>query len=266
MRRSVLHVCAPWLLAAGIAGVAIAEEAPEASSAEESSAPDTAPAIFERVRVVGSPEQVETIPGSVAYLDAETLERQGYFDVHRVLSLVPGVYIQEEDGYGLRPNIGMRGSGSERSSKITTMEDGVLIAPAPYAAPSAYYFPTVGRMEGVEVRKGSSSIQNGPFTNGGVLNFVSSSIPSDFGGELNFAVGENNTLRAHLKAGDSVGRFGWLVETYQYDTEGFKELDGGGETGFGLQDYMVKFRLTSDPGASTAGVGSRSSSPFASTR
>jgi Fe(3+) dicitrate transport protein len=250
MRPSLLQLCAPWLLAAGIAGVAIAEEAPEASSAEESSAPDTAPAIFERVRVVGSPEQVDTIPGSVAYLDAETLERQGYFDVHRVLSLVPGVYIQEEDGYGLRPNIGMRGSGSERSSKITTMEDGVLIAPAPYAAPSAYYFPTVGRMEGVEVRKGSSSIQNGPFTNGGVLNFVSSSIPSDFGGELNFAVGENNTLRAHLKAGDSVGRFGWLVETYQYDTEGFKQLDGGGETGFGLQDYMVKLRLTSDPGAS----------------
>ena len=249
MRRSVLHLCAAWLVATGIAGVAIAEDAPEASSAEES-AEDPAPAIFERVRVVGSPEKVDTIPGSVAYLDKETLKRQGYSDVHRVLSLVPGVNIQEEDGYGLRPNIGMRGSGSERSSKITTMEDGVLIAPAPYAAPSAYYFPTVGRMEGIEVRKGSSSIQNGPFTNGGVLNFVSSSIPSDFAGEVNFAVGENNTLRGHLKAGDSVGRFGWLVETYQYDTEGFKELDGGGETGFGLEDYMVKLRLTSDPGAS----------------
>lgn len=258
MRRQVL---ASWLLVTGIAGFALAEEPPADSSAEEPSADAAAangtepqspdPDFFERVRVVGSPDRVDTIPGSVSYVDRETLKRQDYSDVHRVLSLVPGVNIQEEDGYGLRPNIGMRGSGSERSSKITTMEDGVLIAPAPYSAPSAYYFPTVGRMEGVEVRKGSSSIQNGPFTNGGVLNFVSSSIPSSFGGELNFAVGENETLRGHLKAGDSTGRFGWLVETYQHDTEGFKELDGGGETGFGLEDYLVKFRVTSDPGAST---------------
>ncbi len=250
MRRTVLLVFASWCIAAGIAGLAIAEESREASSADESAADSAAPAIFERVRVVGSPDRVDTIPGSVTYIDKETLERQDYSDVHRVLSLVPGVNIREEDGYGLRPNIGMRGSGSERSAKITTMEDGVLIAPAPYAAPSAYYFPTVGRMEGVEVRKGSSSIQNGPFTNGGVLNFISSSIPSSLGGELNLAVGDNNTLRGHLKAGDTTGRFGWLVETYQYDTDGFKQLDGGGETGFGLQDYMLKLRLTSDPGAS----------------
>ena len=117
-----------------------------ADSPDDDSSDAVETELFERVRVTGSPDERSKIPGSATYLDRRTLQQQSYADTNRVLSMVPGVNIQEEEGYGLRPNIGMRGTGSERSSKITTMEDGVLIAPAPYAAPSAYYFPTVARM------------------------------------------------------------------------------------------------------------------------
>jgi Fe(3+) dicitrate transport protein len=237
----------------GVATTPTAESAAPSVEAPLAPAVETSPqesGLFERVRVVGTPEQSATIPGSVAYVTEERLARQDYADVHRALAYVPGVNVQEEEGYGLRPNIGFRGTGSERSSKITLMEDGVLVAPAPYSAPAAYYFPTMGRMEGLEVRKGSSAIQQGPFTNGGVLNLLSSSIPSDFGGSLNVAVGEDDLLRGRLRLGDSGERFGWLVETYQLETDGFKDLDGGGSTGVRLEDYLVKLRFNSSASAS----------------
>lgn len=206
--------------------------------------------IFDQLMVIGGPARISEVPGSAHYLGAEELERQEHSDIHRVLRQVPGVFVQEEEGFGLRPNIGMRGTGSERSSKITLLEDGILIAPAPYAAPSAYYFPTTGRMQAIEVRKGSSSIRQGPYTNGGVLNLISTAIPSQFAGSVNVAAGEHGTGRLHAYAGDTRGQFGWLVETYQMRSDGFKDLDGGGDTGFELEDYTGKVRWTSNAEAS----------------
>ena len=203
------------------------------------------------MNVVGSESALETIPGSAYVIDGEALEaqRQGFDDIHRMLRQVPGVVIQEEDGYGLRPNIGMRGTGSERSAKITLMEDGVLIAPAPYTAPSAYYFPVTGRMEAIEVRKGSSQIKFGPRTNGGALNLVSTSVPISLRMRADVAVGTDSALKGHINVGDSYKNVGWLFETYQLRTNGFKELDGGDRTGFHVQDYLGKLRFNTSPSA-----------------
>ena len=205
--------------------------------------------VFERLTVTEGPTAIKEIPGSATYLSEKVLEEQSYGDIHRLLRQVPGVNIQEEDGYGLRPNIGMRGTGVERSEKITLMEDGILIAPAPYSAPAAYYFPSLGRMESVEVRKGSTSIRQGPYTTGGALNLISSGIPSQFGGKVNIAAGENGTMRGHLLLGDSKERFGWMFETFQNATDGFKQLDGGGDTGYKLSDYLAKGRWSSASGS-----------------
>lgn len=207
--------------------------------------PDPSLTIYERIMVVGNPERVNEIPGSAHVIDATELRRQkqGVNDIHRMLRQIPGINIQEEEGYGLRPNIGMRGSGVDRSSKITLMEDGVLIAPAPYAAPSAYYFPTSGRMRSLEVRKGSSQIKYGPRTNGGVLNFVSSEIPQTLSLDGKLGLGSDSAGQGHLNLGGTHGNLGWLLETYQMKTDGFKELDGGGNTGFSIGDYLAKFRF-----------------------
>ncbi len=201
-----------------------------------------------RTRMIGDPLGIDEIPGAAHVLVAADLESPAFvFDnIHNFLRLVPGVNVQDEDGFGLRPNIGLRGTGVDRSSKITLMEDGVLIAPAPYTAPSAYYFPVAGRMEAVEVRKGSSQVKYGPRTIGGAINLVSSSIPDRLSWFMEGAAGENATLRGHGRIGDSGTRFGWLLEGYTLETDGFKELDTGAGTGFDVADFMGKVRVNSD--------------------
>ncbi|MFN2420069.1 MAG: TonB-dependent receptor family protein [Gemmatimonadota bacterium] len=201
--------------------------------------------VLDPQRIIGSEAEAASIPGSAHFIGPEDLERRKllYGDVHRILRQVPGINVQEEDGYGLRPNIGLRGTGSERSSKITLMEDGVLIAPAPYAAPAAYYFPVAGRMEAIEVRKGSSQIKYGPYTTGGAINLVSGSIPDDFSLFADVQAGADATRKAHLRVGDRYDHGGWLAETYQITTDGFKRLAGGDDTGFEIRDYVVKLAL-----------------------
>jgi len=205
--------------------------------------------VHERVNVVGDAFARARAPGATHVIDRRELSKAQVAtdDIHTMLRQIPGLNIQEEDGYGLRPNIGMRGTGTDRSSKITMMEDGVLIAPAPYSAPAAYYAPTPGRMESIEVRKGSSQIKSGPITTGGVLNYVSTSIPTDFRLRANVTSGGDNTRKISVNLGDTSAHVGWLVETFQLRTDGFKQVDGGGESGVNLADYLGKLRFNTTP-------------------
>ncbi|WP_412068426.1 TonB-dependent receptor domain-containing protein [Rubrivirga sp. IMCC43871] len=209
------------------------------------------------------------LPGSGHYVDARAMRLVGNGDIHRVLREVPGVTIQEEDGYGLRPNVGLRGSGAERSSTITLMEDGVLIAPAPYAAPAAYYFPTTGRMDGVEVRTGAGQIKHGPATTGGALNLLAASIPVGRAVRGEAVLGPNGQRTLHARAGASTPSAGWLgglgvgavAEVRSDNVDGFKTITGAGgaalldtrgdelATGFDKTDLFGRVRLATAPGA-----------------
>jgi len=194
-------------------------------------------------------EGLREIPGSVNYISPKEIQKFSYTDINRTLRAVPGVNMQEEDGFGLRPNIGLRGTGVERSSKITIMEDGVLMAPAPYAAPAAYYFPTIGRMQAVEILKGSSQIKYGPYTTGGAINLISNQIPNEFSGRINLIGGSFGGRNLQAFVGNSHKNFAYSVETFQYSSNGFKELDGGGNTGFDKKDYLAKFKINTDTDA-----------------
>lgn len=207
------------------------------------------PDVLDRITVTTSKEEAISAAGSTTFIGSEELDEKisGVADIGRVLRDVPGVNVQDEDGYGLRPNIGFRGVPNERSARITLMEDGVLIAPAPYTAPSAYYFPPVGRMSGVEILKGVSQLKYGPYTTGGALNLLTTEIPETLSGSAETAFGTDNLKKLHLTGGGSSKHAGFLLETWQFETDGFKDIDNGRDASVDITDYQYKFRLNTDP-------------------
>ncbi|MEC7895356.1 MAG: TonB-dependent receptor plug domain-containing protein, partial [Bacteroidota bacterium] len=185
------------------------------------------------------------IVGSAHNISAKELTKFNYTNIHEILSKIPGINLQEEDGYGLRPNIGLRGTGLERSSKITIMEDGILMAPAPYSSPSAYYFPTIGRMNSIEILKGSSQIKFGPLTTGGAINFISTPIPEKLKGSVKLIGGTDNFRNFHGHIGTSHKNLGIMIEGFNYGSNGFKKLENNENTGFDKKDYNLKIKYKS---------------------
>ncbi|OUW77527.1 MAG: TonB-dependent receptor [Flavobacteriaceae bacterium TMED212] len=181
--------------------------------------------------------------GSSFYLSKYELSQFGDIDINRVLDRIPGLTVYEEDGFGLRPNISIRGTSPERSSKITIMEDGILAAPAPYSASSAYYFPSVARMSAVEVLKGSSQIQYGPYTTGGVINFVSSEISDSLKIDLENSYGSFRSGKLLSRISNSNETLGYLFEYLNFNSDGFKTIEGGGNTGFDIDEFLLKFKI-----------------------
>lgn len=200
--------------------------------------------------IIGDESSASALPGSAHVVSSEQLEEMKYTDVHRVAREVPGVYLLEEEGYGLRPNIGIRGSGSGRSGKVTLMEDGVLMAPAPYSGPAAYYFPSIGRMSGIEVLKGPDVLRYGPATVGGAINLRSTPIPATASGHLTSELSDNDGKRVHAWYGASSEQVGWLIETHQQETDGFKDIrQSDSEAGFDKKDFVAKLRFNSSADA-----------------
>ena len=196
--------------------------------------------------ILGNKFAAQNRTGASYFLSTEDLEQFGYADINRALRAVPGVNIYEEDGYGLRPNISLRGTSPQRSSKITLMEDGVLIAPAPYSSPAAYYFPSVLRMQAIEILKGSSQVQHGPFTTGGAINLVSTAIPNDFSAKIRSSYGSFNTTQLHTSIGQSFEKTGYLLEYLNYNSDGFKRLGDKENTGFDIYDIVGKLRFSTN--------------------
>lgn len=203
------------------------------------------------VVIPGGAEATHTLPGSGFFVTSQDIRDQNYTNINRVLAKVPGVYLRDEDGLGIFPNISIRGVDGTRNEKSTIMEDGILQAPAPYAGPATYYFPNTARMAGVEILKGSSQIKFGPSTTGGVINFLSTPIPEHEQFYMRSTYGSNATAKIHSHYGNTIetdmGKIGYLAEIYYGRSDGFRRVEaspligpGSDDTGYHLIEPMVK--------------------------
>ncbi|HYP78133.1 MAG TPA: TonB-dependent receptor [Polyangiaceae bacterium] len=219
---------------------------PDRAAAAEPTAPSKpALEVITEVSVVGT--RIERTAGSAHLVRSKDLERTEYDDPAKVLQAVPGVYARGEDGFGLRNNIGLRGTSSDRSKKVALMEDGVPFGPAPYSAPAAYYFPLMTRMTQLRVIKGPAAIVYGPQTIGGALDLITRPIPSALSGALDVAGGSYGYAKIDGYYGGSDDHNGILLTGTHLSSTGFKELNDAANTGFYRNEFMLKAQHVFDP-------------------
>ena len=221
--------------------VVVASAATTAAHADDSNT--RADRLIEESVVIGDREAARKVAGSGTVLNQLQLDLADHTDLHQIVASVPGIYFRQEDGYGLRPNIGIRGATTDRSQKITMMEDGILIGPAPYSAPAAYYVPNTARIHAVEILKGPAAIKYGPHTVGGAINFVTTPVPDNNTGTIDLSMGNDGYLKTQAELGLRLNdQMGVLIDALDYRSDGFKELSNGGGTGFVRNDLNIKFK------------------------
>ena len=180
-------------------------------------------------------EVIERTPGSIDIIDPEILENTRSFSSTEVLRKVAGVNVRDEEGFGLRPNIGIRGLNPTRSTKVLLLEDGIPLTYAPYGDNASYYHPPIDRFESVEVLKGSGQILYGPQTIGGVVNYITPTPPQNREGSITLTGGNRNYFNGHLGYGDTIGNTGLLFGFTRKQGKGARE-----NVRSGLNDFNFK--------------------------
>lgn len=163
------------------------------------------------------------LPGSFDVLGRTDLARTHPPTINEALRAVPGVSVRDEEGLGLRPNIGLRGLNPTRSTKVLLLEDGLPITYAPYGDNASYYHPPLSRFEGIEVLKGSGQIAYGPSTIGGVINYLTPLPPASPAGAIAVAAGTRSFLDGDASFGTSAGRVGYFVALHGRASDGSRD-------------------------------------------
>jgi Fe(3+) dicitrate transport protein len=174
-------------------------------------------------RVISGADAARRIPGSIDVLDLSLLEHQRVTSTAEVLRKASGVHVREEEGLGLRPNIGIRGLNPTRSSRVLLLEDGIPLTYAPYGDNAAYYHPPVERFERVELLKGSGQIAYGPMTVGGVVNYVTPAPPSQSRGSAMASAGTRGYLNTQAGWGTTLGSTGVQMDFLRKQGDGARE-------------------------------------------
>ena len=186
-------------------------------------------------RIADTPEAVERIPGSVEVITPQVLENSRVLTSSEALRKVSGVNVRDEEGFGLRPNIGIRGLNPTRSTKVLLLEDGIPLTYAPYGDNASYYHPPIDRFESVEVLKGSGQILYGPQTVGGVVNYITPTPPEKPAGFLTLTGGNRDYLNGHLNYGGTWKGTGLLFDFTRKQGEGARANHRSG-----LSDFNFK--------------------------
>lgn len=189
--------------------------------------------------LAGTTEALEQTAGSLQAIDKFQLEQSRVFNFSEALRKVSGVNVRDEEGFGLRPNIGIRGTNPTRSTKVLLLEDGLPLSYAPYGDNASYYHPPVERFESIEVQKGSGQIAYGPVTVAGLVNYITPNPPEKVTFALKLIGGNRDYFNGNALFGGTFKKTGILLNFNRKQGEGARE-----NVRSGLNDFSSKIVQT----------------------
>jgi len=193
---------------------------------------------FPQVDIIGNrPSLINRIPGSANVITSTAINYIKPFTGNEMFKKVSGINVVDEEGAGLRANIGIRGLDPDRSRTVLMMEDGVPIALAPYGEPEMYYSPAIDRMKSIEVLKGSGSILYGPQTIGGVINYITNDPPLNSRFALNIRGGDNGFFTGLASYGATIDNVGFNIGILH------KQAEKLGVTRYNINDITAKMKF-----------------------
>ncbi|MBK7427704.1 MAG: TonB-dependent receptor [Saprospiraceae bacterium] len=191
-----------------------------------------------QVIVVGNyPGVLKQIPGSLTLIQPKDNIRTQPFTLNELIRRAPGLNVTDEEGIGLRVNIGIRGLDPDRSRNVLMLEDGVPLVLNPYGEPEMYFSPSIDKIQAVEVLKGSGQIYYGPQTTGAVINFITQDPPDQEQIQLRIKGGQGGLFSGYVSYGNTIGKTGFVIYGMH------KRASNLGSMDFKLTDIGTKIKI-----------------------
>ena len=94
---------------------------------------DTLKFTMPQVEIISEKEGVfQRTPGSLTQIPKKEIQLSNPLSGNEIFRKSPGLHVTDEEGAGLRTNIGIRGLDPDRSRSVLILEDGIPVSLNPY--------------------------------------------------------------------------------------------------------------------------------------
>lgn len=187
------------------------------------------------ITTTGIKGEIKDIPGTVSVIDAKQIQESGAQNIGHIINRVPGVNYLDEDGRGLKPNIGLRGLDPLRNRNLLVLMDGKFpIGMTLYGDPASYYMTPVQSIDRIEVIKGASPVLYGGYSVGGVVNLITKKGKFTPETKADVSYGSFNSLNTQLSTGGNNGKTNYMISGLHRQGDGFRD-----RSKFNVNDFTI---------------------------
>ncbi|MCC7232422.1 MAG: TonB-dependent receptor plug domain-containing protein, partial [Bacteroidia bacterium] len=179
--------------------------------------------------------EIKDIPGTVSIIDTKQIQESGAQNIGQIITRVPGTNYLDEDGRGLKPNIGLRGLDPLRNRNVLVLIDGKFpIGMTYYGDPASYYMTPVQSIDRIEIIKGASPVLYGGYSVGGVINMITKKGKYTPETKADLSYGSFNSLNLQLSTGGNNGKTNYLISGLHRMGDGFRD-----RSRFSVNDFTI---------------------------